>query len=63
MNTFDKWRQDYDTMSLEQQVEFHNEIARQYPEQAHYDYSSVSEIIDMFKPNHIFFPLKCYFLF
>jgi hypothetical protein len=53
MNIFNKWRQDYDTMSLEQQVEFHNEIARQYPEQAHYDYDSVSEIIDTFKPNYI----------
>lgn len=50
---FNKWRENYETMTLEEQIEFHNQIAKQYPEQAHYDYAAVSEIIDTFKPNSI----------
>ena len=51
--TFDNWRNSYETMTLEQQIEFHNQIAKEYPEQAHYDYAAVSEVLDTFKPAHI----------
>jgi hypothetical protein len=53
MNKFDQWRKDYDTMTLEQQIEFHNQIAQEYPEQAHYDYEAVSEVLDTFRPRRV----------
>lgn len=35
---FDQWRKDYDTMTYEEQVAYHNEIESQFPEQKHYNY-------------------------
>lgn len=38
MNEFDKWRSEYETLSLEDQVKYHNDLERRYPEQNHYNY-------------------------
>lgn len=45
MNTFDKWREGYDSMSFAEQVKYHNEIEHQYPEQAHYNYNNIKGIL------------------
>lgn len=53
MNEFDKWRESYETMSLEEQVEYHNNIFKVYPNQAHYNYAIVSEFLELAKPNNV----------
>lgn len=45
MNEFDKWRENYNNMSLAEQVKYHNEIELQYPEQAHYTYENVRQVL------------------
>lgn len=36
MNQFDEWRNRYEAMTLEEQVAYHNELEKKYPDQAHY---------------------------
>ena len=45
MNEFDKWRERYDTMTIDEQVAYHNEIEARYPEQKHYNYDNVKEAL------------------
>jgi len=45
---FDDWRSKYETMTLEEQVEYHNEIAKEYPEQAHFTYPVIEEVLSIF---------------
>jgi len=53
MNEFDNWRSKYETMTLEEQVEYHNDIALRYPEQAHYVYPVVNEVLRLSNPKKV----------
>lgn len=41
MNEFDTWRSNYETMTYQEQIEYHNNIESRYPEQAHYTLQNV----------------------
>lgn len=43
--TFDQWRDNYNKMSLDEQIRYHNAIESQYPEQAHYTYPNVIKVL------------------
>ncbi len=45
MNEFDKWRERYDTMTIDEQITYHNELEARYPEQNHYNYDNVKEAL------------------
>jgi hypothetical protein len=45
MNEFDKWRERYDTMTIDEQIAYHNELEARYPEQNHYNYDKVKEAL------------------
>lgn len=47
MNEFDVWREKYDSMSLEEQVEYHNDLELRYPSQAHFTYPIVEEALNL----------------
>jgi hypothetical protein len=49
MNEFDNWRSKYDTMSIREQVEYHNDLEIRYPEQAHYNYEQVKTALELIK--------------
>jgi 2-polyprenyl-3-methyl-5-hydroxy-6-metoxy-1,4-benzoquinol methylase len=51
MNEFDTWRKNYDSMTIQQQIEYHNELEAKYPEQAHFNYENVKILLDMSKKN------------
>jgi predicted SAM-dependent methyltransferase len=46
---FEQWRADYDDMSYEDQVKYHNEIEANYPEQAHYTYQNITHLFNLLK--------------
>lgn len=50
MNEFDQWRNNYDTMTTEQQVSYHNELEAKYPEQNHFNYEAVKEALQLATP-------------
>ena len=43
--TFNEWRNKYDQMTLSEQIDYHNVIENQYPEQAHYNYENVKHVL------------------
>ena len=45
MNEFDKWRSNYDTMTIGEQIAYHNELEAKYPEQNHFNYETVKEAL------------------
>lgn len=45
MNEFDQWRKAYDTMTINEQIAYHNELEARYPEQNHYNYDKVKEAL------------------
>lgn len=47
MNEFDKWRLRYNSMSYQDQVSYHNDLAARYPEQNHYNYANVKEALQL----------------
>jgi hypothetical protein len=47
MNEFDIWRQKYESMTYQEQIEYHNDIERRFPEQAHYTYGNVKYCLNM----------------
>lgn len=49
MNEFDNWRNKYETMSIQEQVEYHNDLEVRYPEQAHYNYEQVKIALELIK--------------
>lgn len=42
---FDQWRERYNEMSMEEQVAYHNDIEKHYPDQAHYNLGWAIEAI------------------
>jgi hypothetical protein len=47
MHEFDQWREKYDSMTIQEQVEYHNELESRYPEQAHYRYQNIKEVLSV----------------
>lgn len=47
MNEFDNWRQKYESMTLQEQIEYHNDLERRFPEQAHYTFGNVKYALNM----------------
>lgn len=47
MNEFDKWRNAYNRMTLEEQIDYHNQLEAIYPDQNHYNYKNVREALDL----------------
>lgn len=45
MNEFDKWREQYEQMTFEEQVAYHNDLEQRFPEQNHFHYEKVSQAI------------------
>ena len=43
--TFNEWRNKYSHMTYAEQIEYHNVIEEQYPEQQHYTYENVKEVL------------------
>ena len=43
--TFNEWRDKYSKMSYDEQVQYHNLIEEQYPDQAHYTYDNVKQVL------------------
>lgn len=58
MNEFDKWRSNYDTMTIGEQIAYHNELEAKYPEQNHFNYERVKEALSVVQENviDIFYP-------
>lgn len=44
-NVFDTWRELYETLTTEEQKEFHNDIELKYPEQAHFHSENVDWLL------------------
>lgn len=53
MNTFDQWRKDYEAMTFEEQVAYHNDLYDSYPEQAHFNLAAFREVLKIVKPKEI----------
>jgi hypothetical protein len=51
MNEFDQWRENYDKLTLAQQIAYHNELEARYPEQNHFNYENVKEAFKGFQPD------------
>ena len=47
MNEFDKWRRDYEALSFSDQVIYHNDLERRYPEQNHFNYELVKSALQL----------------
>jgi len=51
MNEFDIWRNKYDTLTIEEQIQYHNELESKYPEQAHFNYDNVKILLNLCNPD------------
>jgi hypothetical protein len=47
---FNQWRGQYDTLTFEQQQEYHSELEALYPDQAHYDLDAAKKAFEIVKP-------------
>lgn len=45
MNEFDNWRERYNTMTVDEQIAYHNELEQRFPEQNHFNYDNVKEAL------------------
>jgi hypothetical protein len=48
--TFNDWRQQYDSMTFEQQQDYHDHLEGLYPDQAHYDIEAAAHVMAWLKP-------------
>lgn len=53
MNQFDDWRNKYEVMTIDEQIQYHNALEEKYPNQAHFNYENVKILLDLCKPNPI----------
>lgn len=53
MNEFDKWRNEYDKLSIKDQKVYHDELEQRFPEQNHYNYDNVLEALKLSVPNPV----------
>lgn len=51
MNEFDQWRSKYNSMTYKEQVDYHNDLEKRFPEQAHYNYGQVKKALDLIPYN------------
>jgi hypothetical protein len=47
MHEFDQWREKYESMTIQEQKEYHNDLELRYPEQAHYQYDNIKEVLSV----------------
>lgn len=57
---FNKWREDYESSTLQDQVEFHNKIEKEYPTQAHFNYENVKEALSLAPQDAIVLEFGCW---
>jgi hypothetical protein len=50
---FNQWRQDYDTLTFEQQQDYHDHLESLYPGQAHYDLDAAKKVFDWLQPKSV----------
>jgi len=53
MYTFDEWREKYNTLTMQEQIAFHNHLESQYPDQAHFDIDFAIKVFDFVKPKEV----------
>jgi hypothetical protein len=51
--TFNEWREKYTSLTLKEQVDYHNELEAQYPNQAHYDLDFAIKVFDIVNPKDV----------
>jgi hypothetical protein len=51
--TFNEWRDNYNSISYNNQKDYYNELEKLYPHQAHYDLAFALQVFDYVKPQHI----------
>ena len=51
--TFNEWREKYSTLTLEEQIKYHNELEIGYPDQAHYDLDFATKVFDLVNPSDV----------
>lgn len=45
MNEFDQWRSKYNSMTYKEQVAYHNDLEKRFPEQAHFNYGQAKKVL------------------
>ena len=60
MHEFDQWREKYDSMTIQEQVEYHNDLESRYPEQAHYHYENIKEVLEQLNNNSNVLEFGCW---
>jgi hypothetical protein len=53
MNEFDQWRTGYGSRTIEQEIEYHNDLERRYPDQAHYNLKAAKEAFSTCMPHQV----------
>ena len=51
--TFNEWRENYTSLTLKEQVDYHNELESKYPNQAHYDLDFALKVFDIVNPKDV----------
>jgi hypothetical protein len=51
--TFNEWRSNYETLTLKEQVDYHNELEKLYPNQAHFDFGFALKVFDLVNPSEV----------
>ena len=46
MHEFDQWREKYESMTIQEQKEYHNDLESRFPEQAHYHYENIKVVLN-----------------
>ena len=50
---FNQWRKSYDSMTFEQQQDYHDYLEGLYPDQAHYDLEAARKVFDWLQPKSV----------
>ncbi len=53
IQNFNDWRNRYDSLTFQEQVEYHNHLESLYPNQAHYDLNAFQKVLEISKPKTI----------
>lgn len=53
MMTFNEWRNNYNDLTIDEQIAYHNYLETQYPDQAHYDLQFAINVFELVKPKVI----------
>jgi hypothetical protein len=53
MNEFDQWRAGYGSRTMQQEIDYHNDLERRFPHQAHYNLEAAREVFDICMPERV----------